>query len=221
MDSPIIEQTTRDKIHVWLENNRQAVLDYTLRLVRIESQQPEGDVRKMADEVAALAAEIPGAEIERYVSEEPVHNLVIRLRGNRPGKRLIFNGHMDTFPAGDLAGWARDPKGEVDGGSPHILRFGEKGMIWATVTAKGKSTHAAHVHRGESAIEKLTLVMENFKSLRQFPVDTAGDNVVPLIDHWSEKSESLSGAGETHVLKNVTITFGTMNGGRLHKSRPR
>jgi succinyl-diaminopimelate desuccinylase len=287
MDSPIIEQTTRDKIHVWLENNRQAVLDYTLRLVRIESQQPEGDVRKMADEVAALAAEIPGAEIERYVSEEPVHNLVIRLRGNRPGKRLIFNGHMDTFPAGDLAGWARDPKGEVDGdiayglgisdmkggiavsllamkclaetgadfpgeivgtfvgdeetmgvlgtqflldtvphskgdamisgdvGSPHILRFGEKGMIWATVTAKGKSTHAAHVHRGESAIEKLTLVMENFKSLRQFPVDTAGDNVVPLIDHWSEKSESLSGAGETHVLKNVTITFGTMNGGRL------
>lgn len=287
MDTNSTELATRDHIRNWLDENRKDVLEVTLRLVRIESQQPEGDVRAMADEIEAIASTIPGVEVERFVSQEPVHNLIVRLRGNRPGKRLILNGHMDTFPAGDLSGWARDPKGEVDGdkgyglgisdmkggiaasllamkclaetgadfpgeivgtfvgdeetmgllgtqylldnvphakgdamisgdvGSPHILRFGEKGMIWANVTAKGKSTHAAHVHKGESAIEKLTSVMDSFKSLRSFPVDTGGHNVVPLIDRWSEKSESLSGEGETDVLKNVTVTFGTISGGRL------
>ena len=287
MEAKLSELATRDQILNWLDENRKHVLEATLRLVRIDSQQPEGDVRAMADEIEAIANYIPGAIIERYISEEPVHNLVIRLRGNRPGKRLIFNGHMDTFPAGDLSGWARDPKGEVDGnkgyglgisdmkggiaasllamkciaetgadfpgeivgtfvgdeetmgvlgsqylldnvphakgdamisgdvGSPHILRFGEKGMIWANVTAKGKSTHAAHVHKGDSAIEKLTAVMDSFKALRSFPVDTGGNNIVSLIDRWSEKSESLSGEGETDVLKNVTVTFGTIDGGRL------
>ncbi|WP_120502394.1 M20/M25/M40 family metallo-hydrolase [Roseovarius sp. EL26] len=281
------EQNLRNKIWFWLNENRNQVVDLTLRLVKIKSQQPEGDVRAMANEIETIAREIPGTIVERFISEEPVHNLVIRLPGNRPGKRLIFNGHMDTFPAGDLSGWTRDPKGEVDGdkayglgisdmkggiaasllamkclaetgadfpgeivgtfagdeetmgvlgtqflldnvphavgdamisgdvGSPHILRFGEKGMVWAKVTAKGRSTHAAHVHRGESAIEKLTAVMESFKSLRSFPTDTTGHNVVSAIDHWSERSENLSGEGETNVLKNVTVTFGTMNGGRL------
>ena len=287
MEANITEPNVRNKIWFWLDKNRKQVVDLTLRLVKIESQQPEGDVRAMADEIEAIAASIPGVEIERFVSKEPVHNVVVRLRGNRPGKRLILNGHMDTFPVGDLSGWTRDPKGEVDGdkayglgisdmkggiaasllamkcladtgadfpgeivgtfvgdeetmgvlgtqylldsvphakgdamisgdvGSPHILRFGEKGMIWAKVTANGKSTHAAHVHRGESAIEKLTAVMDSFKSLRSFPVGNTGNNVVPLIDQWSEKSERMSGKGETDVLKNVTITFGTIDGGRL------
>ncbi|WP_299851113.1 M20/M25/M40 family metallo-hydrolase [uncultured Roseovarius sp.] len=287
MEANVTKRDLRNEIKLWLNNNRDEVVDLTLRLVQIKSQQPEGDVRAMADEIETIAATIPGVEVERIVSEEPVHNLVIRLRGNRPGKRLIFNGHMDTFPVGDLSGWTRDPEGEVDGdrayglgisdmkggiaasllamkclaetgadfpgeivgtfvgdeetmgvlgtqyllenvshargdamisgdvGSPHILRFGEKGMIWAKVTAKGRSTHAAHVHKGDSAIEKLTAVMESFKSLRSFPVDTAGNNVVPMIDHWSEKSERLSGEGETKVLKSVSVTFGTIGGGRL------
>jgi succinyl-diaminopimelate desuccinylase len=57
--------------------------------------------------------------------------------------------------------------------------------------------------------------MDNFKALRSFPVDTGGNNIVSLIDRWSEKSESFSGEGETDVLKNVTVTFGTIDGGRL------
>ncbi len=287
MKASIAEPNLRKKICLWINDNRDQVVDLTLRLVKIKSQQPEGDIRAMANEIEVIAAEIPGVEVERYISQEPVHNLVIRLRGNRPGRRLVFNGHMDTFPAGDLSGWTRNPEGEVDGdkayglgisdmkggiaasllaikclsecgadfpgeivgtfvgdeetmgilgtqylldnvphakgdamisgdvGSPHVLRFGEKGMIWAKVTAKGRSTHAAHVHRGDSAIEKLVAVMESFKSLRSFPVDTTGNNVVSMIDHWSEKSENLSGDGETTVLKNVTVTFGTIDGGRL------
>jgi len=30
-------------------------------------------------------------------------------RGRGPGRRLVFNGHLDTFPAGARAGWSVDP----------------------------------------------------------------------------------------------------------------
>lgn len=282
-----IDATTRERIETWLGQHREEVLDLALSLVRIKSPQPEGDVRGVADAIEAFAATISGVEIERHISEEPIHNLVLRLRGNAPGKRLIFNGHMDTFPVGDLTGWTRKPEGEVvddkafglgisdmkggiaasllalkcmaetgadfageivctfagdeesmglrgtqflldtvphakgdamicgDVGSPDVLRFGEKGMVWAKVTATGKSTHAAHVHKGNSAIEKLTTVMDAMKSLREFPIDDSSNNVIPFIDRWSEKSEAISGEGETRVLKSVTVTFGTFTGGRL------
>lgn len=287
VDAKSKDRGLRDQMGYWLAENRESVVELALQLTRIESAQPKGDVRGMADAIEAFAKSIPGVEIERHISEEPIHNLVIRLRGNRPGMRLVLNGHMDTFPAGDFSEWTRDPTGEVlddkvyglgisdmkggiaasllamkcmaetgadfpgeivgtfvgdeetmgvlgtqylldnvphakgdamisaDVGSPHILRFGEKGMIWAKVAVKGTSTHAAHVHKGTSAIEKLTGVMERFKSLRSFPIDLSGNNVTPMIDRWAEKSESLSGEGETDVLKNVTVTFGTIEGGTL------
>ncbi len=31
------------------------------------------------------------------------------LRGKRPGRRLIFNGHLDTFPIGEAARWTVPP----------------------------------------------------------------------------------------------------------------
>ena len=36
-------------------------------------------------------------------------NLVARIRGKEKGKRLVFNGHLDTYPAGDPKLWKRNP----------------------------------------------------------------------------------------------------------------
>ncbi|MFA5027123.1 MAG: M20 family metallopeptidase, partial [Candidatus Methylomirabilota bacterium] len=38
-------------------------------------------------------------------------NVVARLRGSRPGRCLLFNGHLDTVPAGE--GWSLDPYGAI------------------------------------------------------------------------------------------------------------
>ena len=38
-------------------------------------------------------------------------NLVARVRGNRPGKCVLFDGHLDTVPVTDAAGWKHDPYG--------------------------------------------------------------------------------------------------------------
>jgi acetylornithine deacetylase/succinyl-diaminopimelate desuccinylase-like protein len=38
-------------------------------------------------------------------------NLIARIRGNGDGRRLVFNGHLDTFPVGQLSEWTVDPFG--------------------------------------------------------------------------------------------------------------
>ncbi|WKY46869.1 YgeY family selenium metabolism-linked hydrolase [Eubacteriaceae bacterium ES3] len=36
------------------------------------------------------------------------------IKGNAPGKKILFDGHMDTVPVGDLADWSKDPfAGEI------------------------------------------------------------------------------------------------------------
>ena len=73
------------------------------------SETPPGDTRAVADEAARLIADVPAVEIERYPSAPHIANLVMRVRGRGPGRRLVFNGHMDTFPLVDAARWTADP----------------------------------------------------------------------------------------------------------------
>jgi len=94
------------------------------------------------------------------------------------------------------------------------LRFGEKGMIWLTLKATGKAAHAAHVHHGDSAIEKLVDAIQSLKALRDIAVQ-APEEVTRAIAASAPVSEALSGAGESHTLRHVTVTFGTIRGGRL------
>ena len=83
----------------------------TQRLVRVASPNPPSDTVAIAAVAEALLAEIPGMEITRAEPERRVISLVGRLRGAGPGRRLIFNGHLDTFPIGEGLGWTVDPLG--------------------------------------------------------------------------------------------------------------
>lgn len=255
-------------------------------LVSVPSHYPPGDTHLMADAIQQAVSDVPNIEVERYPTLPHVVNLVLRIRGDHEGRRLVFNGHMDTFPLVDEQSWTTNPKGEekdgrlyglgisdmkggiaailmamrflarnthlfsgevvatfvgdeesmgtegtkwllenvehargdamisADAGSPYVLRFGEKGILWLNLSAKGKSAHAAHVHRGDSAIDKLLEVISDLKALCAQSVD-APESVTSAIDASRELSESYSGVGETEVLKNLTVTFGTIQGGRL------
>jgi acetylornithine deacetylase/succinyl-diaminopimelate desuccinylase-like protein len=78
-------------------------------LVGIPSENPPGDTTALADRVEAFLAAIPGMSVKRVIGRAPAVNLVARLAGGRPGRRLLFNGHLDTFPAGDAAAWTGSP----------------------------------------------------------------------------------------------------------------
>jgi len=74
-------------------------------LVQTPSENPPGDTTALAAKVEAFLAVLPGMQVKRVVAKEKAVNLVARLSFGRPGRRLLMNGHLDTFPAGDSAGW--------------------------------------------------------------------------------------------------------------------
>lgn len=260
--------------------------DLARALVGVPSEYPPGNTHAMARAVEDRVRGIPGLEVERHDTLAHVANLVLRVRGARPGRRLVFNGHMDTFPLVNRAGWTSDPAGELrdgrlyglgvsdmkggiaailfamthlaalrgafdgelvatlvgdeesmgtqgtqyllervphargdamisaDTGSTRVLRFGEKGMLWMHLRATGRSAHAAHVHRGSCAVEKLMAAMRSLTAVRDMEVP-APDEVLQAIERSSAVSEAISGEGESEVLRSVTLTFGTVHGGRL------
>jgi acetylornithine deacetylase/succinyl-diaminopimelate desuccinylase-like protein len=240
-----------------------------------------------------MLARIPGIEMRRFEPQGGIVSLLAHLRGRLPGRRLIFNGHLDTFPIGDEAGWTLPPlsgavcngriygrgvsdmkggiacsilaasllaqhaqawDGEVvltlagdeenmgslgtghllttvpeargdanicgDVGSPVVLRFGEKGLLWIEVEALGVAAHGAHVHKGVNAIDRLRIALDRVKELEHLPV-VAPDAVTRAIAEAGSVSEAVSGAGETAILQRVTTNIGTVAGGASPNLVPR
>jgi succinyl-diaminopimelate desuccinylase len=90
---------------------RDALIAMTQRLVAAPSPNPPGDVTQAADVAATLLAEIDGARVDRFETAPGIVNLVAMIDSGRPGKRLVFNGHLDTFPLGKDLGWTVPPLG--------------------------------------------------------------------------------------------------------------
>jgi succinyl-diaminopimelate desuccinylase len=91
--------------------SRDALVAMTQRLVAAASPNPPGDVTKAADVAATLLASIDGVRVERFEPASGIVNLVARIDSGRPGRRLVFNGHLDTFPLGEDLGWTVPPLG--------------------------------------------------------------------------------------------------------------
>lgn len=101
-----------DEILCKAELNSGYVVELTRRLVRVPSVNPPGD----ESEVALIV----GEELEKigfkvsYIEPSPKRvNVIAELKGDGSGKSLLFNGHLDVVPPGDLENWSFDPFGGV------------------------------------------------------------------------------------------------------------
>ena len=268
-----------------VDGARDRLIDVTRRLVAVASPNPPSDTWEVAAVAEALLREIPGIEVERVEPAPRVVSLVGRIRGGRPGRRLIFNGHLDTFPILETLPWTVPPLGGVlkdgrlygrgvcdmkggiacsilaatllaehrdawageivltlagdeenmgslgsgwmlehipyargdanicgDVGSPRVVRFGEKGLMWVEIEAVGSPAHGAHVHKGTNAIDRLRIALDRLKDLEDVPFQ-APPVVTAAIARAKPISEPLSGAGEAETLGRVTVNIGTIEGG--------
>lgn len=82
-------------------------------LVRVPSGNPPGDTGPIADLIEARLMSGVDIACRRVVAKPPAVNLIAKLKAGRPGRHLVMNGHLDTFPVGDTAGWTQDPLGGV------------------------------------------------------------------------------------------------------------
>ncbi|KAI1504804.1 hypothetical protein F5X99DRAFT_349601 [Biscogniauxia marginata] len=84
----------------------------TQTLVGAFSANPPGDISKVAAAaVDIIQRTIPSAEVRTYESARGITNVVAIVRGSGPGKRLVFSGHLDTYPLGNEASWEFTPLG--------------------------------------------------------------------------------------------------------------
>ena len=100
----------RAQIIDWVEEDRDVFLNFLGEFVRAKSPNPPGDTREA------------GALVERFLSDHQLPfriiapnpempNYVGNFHGSRPGRHVVFNGHIDVFPLGDAGVWTQDPWG--------------------------------------------------------------------------------------------------------------
>jgi len=113
-------------------------------LVRIPS--PSTQEKAMAERLAEEMRRVGFPQVKR----DRIGNVIGRL-GDDTGRRLIYNGHMDTVGVGDPASWSRDPYGaQIESGvlygrgacdmkgSLAAIVYGAKALIDADVQLAGE-----------------------------------------------------------------------------------
>ena len=88
------------------------VIAIAQRLIATPSPNPPGDTSVVA-QVAAdiLCNAIPDIDLALHEPTPGIVNLVARLRGHAPGRRIVLNGHLDTYPVNEALPWTVDPLG--------------------------------------------------------------------------------------------------------------
>lgn len=121
------------------------------RLIAAASPNPPGDTRAVAEvAVACIREMVPSAEIAQYGSAEGIVNVVARVRGAGPGRRVILNGHLDTYPVGETGAWSVDPAGAtIDGRLYGRGAADMKGGIAASIIALAGLATVADAWPGE------------------------------------------------------------------------
>jgi succinyl-diaminopimelate desuccinylase len=88
--------------------DRQELLKILFELIRIPSENPPGDESEMSRVVAKWLKKY-GCAIETYSAKEKRINVLASKTWGLPGRTLIWCGHMDVVPAGDVRLWRRPP----------------------------------------------------------------------------------------------------------------
>jgi len=267
------------------------LIDLAAELVRIPSENPPGDTREVCDFCEDWLRG-RGVDVRRIAADPSMPNLIAPVAGGggggggRPGRRLVLNAHIDTFPAGDARLWKHPPfGGEIEGGrlygrgavdmkgsvaavllitalaaknpekftgelvltlasdeetmgekgSAHLLAeasegrgdamlspensgsrtlcFGQKGLFWVRVAARGRGAHGAFVHRGKSAVDALLVVLTEVRKR----LGMIGP-VLPLeLEHYFEAARedprNLWVEEDREILRAVTANVGRISGG--------
>jgi acetylornithine deacetylase/succinyl-diaminopimelate desuccinylase-like protein len=102
----------RERLVRRIAEQRERLMSFCSELGRIDSRNPPGDTTAMASACRRML-EARGVSIEIITKSQPMANLIAHLPGASPGRRLVFNGHLDTGPVPDAARWTFPPFGGV------------------------------------------------------------------------------------------------------------
>lgn len=105
-----------EMIHRTIDKSRDELISIAKILLQTPSAAPEAPTAQIAEVIRALLQDVDGAEVT-LLSQGEVTNVLAILNGGGPGRRLVINGHLDTYPVVNEADWSHGPfKGELEDG---------------------------------------------------------------------------------------------------------
>ncbi len=152
---PHLDTTTRAAFLADAATRLNQVVGNAQALIAVPSPNPPLSTAAVATVAAELLrAQVPGVEVALHDAGEGVVNVVARVQGAGPGRRLVMNGHLDTYPVNDALPWTVDPLGGlVRDGRLHGRGAADmKGGIAASMTALALLAAHRSLWRGEAVL---------------------------------------------------------------------
>lgn len=120
-------------------------LDFLKQIVQIDSTNPPGKERKVAEKIKNLLDEV-GIQNELMLYDENRANLVAYLKGDGSSEKVIgLSGHMDVVPVGD-SNWeyppfsATEKDGKLYGRGTSDMKGGLTALLYAVIQLKQEET---------------------------------------------------------------------------------
>ncbi|KAH8811150.1 hypothetical protein F5884DRAFT_266705 [Xylogone sp. PMI_703] len=198
------------------------LISITQQLVQTPSPNPPGDTTAVADLATKLLSQIPDASITRYETEPGTVNLVCRISSGRPGRCLVYNGHLDTYPICEDLPWTVPPlegtikDGRLYGRGVSDMKAGVAAIIIAAgVLAENKELWSGEIiltlagdeeNGGRMGSEWLLHNVDGVKGDALVNADVGSPRIVRFGEKgifWFEiKAEGVAGHG-AHVHKGI------------------
>lgn len=167
-------ETLEQILRGYLVSRRAEQFSFLASLVRVNSENPPGDVTRMVDKLksmlGAMGFEVTGhpvdADAAAAIGREVYDNLVVTQSfGASPesGPHVVLAAQADTLPAG--AGWSRDPQGAVI----------DEGRMFGRGVSEGKGDLAAYVLALQALRDCATELSGRISLMITFDGATGGD----------------------------------------------
>lgn len=152
---PHVELAARQAVLAAVAAWRARMVDAARALIAVPSPNPPLATGAAAEAAATLVRRhIPDAELSVHEAGDGVVNLVARVHGAAPGRRLVLSGHLDTYPVNEALPWTVDPLGGLvrDGRLYGRGAADMKGGIAASMAALAVLARHRQLWRGEAVL---------------------------------------------------------------------
>lgn len=129
------KEALKNKVIAAVEEKQDELIELCSSLIQIPSENPPGDSTEISNFITDYLKNFD-IELDWHESNEKMYNLIASI-GEGNGKELVYCGHTDVVPAGDLDKWDFDPfSGEVKDGwllgrGASDMKAGLGGIIFA------------------------------------------------------------------------------------------
>lgn len=123
-----------------VEDRKEELLELCSQLIQIKSENPPGDSSEISSFIENYLSQYD-MKVERHEAADKMYNLISKY-GDEAGKKLIYCGHTDVVPVGNLEKWDFDPfSGEIKDGvllgrGASDMKAGLGGLLFATTLMK-------------------------------------------------------------------------------------